>query len=31
MIGGLLADLTGRYRIPFYCTSATILLSVGLV
>jgi DHA1 family multidrug resistance protein-like MFS transporter len=31
MIGGLLADLTGSYRIPFYCTSATILLSVGLV
>jgi DHA1 family multidrug resistance protein-like MFS transporter len=31
MIGGVLADLTGSYRIPFYCTSATILLSVGLV
>src|SRR6202521_5229025 len=31
IIGGLLADLTGSYRIPFYCTSATILLSMGLV
>ena len=31
MIGGLLADLNGSYRIPFYCTPATILLSVGLV
>jgi predicted MFS family arabinose efflux permease len=28
---GVLADLTGSYRIPFYCTSATILLSMGLV
>jgi MFS transporter, DHA1 family, multidrug resistance protein len=31
LIGGVLADLTGSYRIPFYCTSVTILLSVGLV
>ena len=31
LIGGILADLTGSYRIPFYCTSATILLSTGLV
>jgi DHA1 family multidrug resistance protein-like MFS transporter len=31
LIGGVLADLTGSYRIPFYCTSATILLSTGLV
>jgi DHA1 family multidrug resistance protein-like MFS transporter len=31
MIGGVLADLTGSYRIPFYCTSAIILLSMGLV
>jgi MFS transporter, DHA1 family, multidrug resistance protein len=31
LIGGVLADLTGSYRIPFYCTSATILLSLGLV
>jgi MFS transporter, DHA1 family, multidrug resistance protein len=31
LIGGALADLTGSYRIPFYCTSATILLSMGLV
>jgi MFS transporter, DHA1 family, multidrug resistance protein len=31
LMGGVLADLTGSYRIPFYCTSATILLSLGLV
>jgi len=31
LIGGALADLTGSYRISFYCTSATILLSLGLV
>ena len=31
LIGGVLADLTGSYRIPFYCTSAVILLSMGLV
>ena len=31
LIGGVLADLTGSYRIPFYCTSATILMSSGLV
>jgi DHA1 family multidrug resistance protein-like MFS transporter len=31
LIGGALADLTGSYRIPFYCTSATILLSMGSV
>ena len=31
LIGGPLADLTGSYRIPFYCTSAAILLSIGLV
>jgi len=31
LIGGVLADLTGSYRIPFYCTSATILLSMVLV
>ena len=31
LLGGGLADLTGSYRIPFYCTSATILLSTGLV
>ena len=29
LIGGALADLTGSYRIPFYCTSATILMSTG--
>jgi DHA1 family multidrug resistance protein-like MFS transporter len=31
IIGGLLADMTGSYRIPFYCTSATIFLSMALV
>jgi MFS transporter, DHA1 family, multidrug resistance protein len=31
LIGGALADATGSYRIPFYCTSATILMSSGLV
>ena len=31
IIGGVLADMTGSYRIPFYCTAATILLSTGLV
>jgi DHA1 family multidrug resistance protein-like MFS transporter len=31
LIGGALADLTGSYRIPFYCTSVTILMSSGLV
>jgi DHA1 family multidrug resistance protein-like MFS transporter len=31
IIGGILADLTGSYRIPFYCTSATIFLALGLV
>ncbi len=31
LIGRALADLTGSYRIPFCCTSATILLSLALV
>jgi len=31
LFGGILADLTGSYRIPFYCTSATIFLTLGLV
>ena len=31
LLGGGLADLTGSYRIPFYCTSATILLSTAFV
>jgi DHA1 family multidrug resistance protein-like MFS transporter len=30
IIGGILADLTGSYRIPFYVTSATIFLAMGL-
>lgn len=30
IIGGILADLTGSYRIPFYCTSATIFFALGL-
>ncbi len=31
LLGGGLADLTGSYRIPFYCTSAIILLSTSFV
>src|SRR6202162_4291 len=31
IIGGILADASGSYRIPFYCTSATIFLALGLV
>ena len=31
VIGGLLADLTGSYRIPFYCTSAVTFAAIGLV
>jgi MFS transporter, DHA1 family, multidrug resistance protein len=31
VIGGILADLTGSYRIPFYCTSAITFASVFLV
>ncbi len=31
VIGGALADITGSYRIPFYCTSAVTFLTVGLV
>src|SRR5438045_8608028 len=31
IIGGILADLTGSYRIPFYCTSAPIFFALGLV
>ena len=31
MIGGILADATGSYRVPFYCTSATIFVALGLV
>lgn len=31
LIGGALADMTGSYRAPFFCTSATILVALGLV
>src|SRR5271166_4557673 len=31
LLGGGLADLTGSYRIPFYCTSAITFASVFLV
>jgi MFS transporter, DHA1 family, multidrug resistance protein len=31
LLGGVLADATGSYRIPFYCTSATILVSTSIV
>jgi MFS transporter, DHA1 family, multidrug resistance protein len=31
LLGGTLADATGSYRVPFYCTAATILVSTGFV
>src|SRR5215468_6778079 len=31
LIGGFLADATGSYRIPFYCTAATIMVMTGFV
>jgi len=31
VIGGVLADLTGSYRIPFYCTSAICFVALALV
>ena len=31
VIGGVLADVTGSYRIPFYCTSAITFASMALV
>ena len=31
VIGGLLADLTGSYRIPFFCTSAILFLATAAV
>jgi DHA1 family multidrug resistance protein-like MFS transporter len=31
LIGGALADATGSYRIPFYCTAATVLVSTVFV
>ena len=31
LLGGALADATGSYRIPFYCTAATILVTTSLV
>ncbi len=31
VIGGVLADLTDSYRIPFYCTSAITFGAIGLV
>ena len=31
VIGGLLADVTGSYRIPFYCTSAIIFITVFII
>src|SRR5215469_9175218 len=31
LFGGFLADVTGSYRIPFYCTAATIAVSTGFV
>ena len=31
VVGGLLADLTGSYRAPFYCTAAITLAALALV
>src|ERR1041385_8254217 len=31
IVGGILADMTGSYRIPFYLTAAMIVLSMALV
>jgi MFS transporter, DHA1 family, multidrug resistance protein len=31
VLGGALADATGSYRTPFFCTSATVLLTTGFV
>jgi MFS transporter, DHA1 family, multidrug resistance protein len=31
LIGGVLADATGSFRIPFFCTSATIVVALGMV
>jgi MFS transporter, DHA1 family, multidrug resistance protein len=31
VIGGLLADVTGSYRVPFYCTSAITFATVFIV
>src|SRR5260370_24977342 len=31
ILGGILADLTGSYRIPFYCTAAMIAVTMALV
>jgi len=31
IIGGILADVSGSFRVPFYCTSAMIFVALGLV
>jgi MFS transporter, DHA1 family, multidrug resistance protein len=31
LLGGGLADLSGSFRVPFYCTSATIFVATALV
>jgi MFS transporter, DHA1 family, multidrug resistance protein len=31
LLGGALADATGSYRIPFFCTAATVLVSTSFV
>ncbi len=31
VIGGILADITGSYRVPFYCTSAITFLAMFMV
>ena len=31
ILGGILADLTGSYRIPFFCTAVMIFVALGLI
>jgi MFS transporter, DHA1 family, multidrug resistance protein len=31
VIGGVLADVTGSYRVPFYCTSAVTFIAMAMV
>src|SRR5436305_9755400 len=31
IIGGALADISGSYRMPFYCTAATVFVAMGPV
>lgn len=31
VLGGMLADVSGSYRVPFFCTGAVTLMALGLV